>query len=411
MGPDPQVRVDGRPQLVLIANARLPSERAQSLQVVQVASAFARAVSTALVHPRRVPTPALPAGQDLFDFYAVRPGPRARVETLECADWIDRGPRRAQVLTARLQEWSFARAAARWVARAAPDAVVLSRELECARWLALRQGPGRGFRGRIYLELHRVPGGRLRRRWLGECAPRLAGIVAISGGVAEGLAPLGLAPGALVVEHDGFEAERFQSLPSRAEARAALGLDPSRPVVVYTGSLLPWKGVDVLLEAARLIPEATFLVAGGPAAPAEDLRARAADLANFRVDGFQPPGRVALYLAAADIGVVPNRSTPAISARYTSPLKIFEAMAAGLPLVASDLFSMRDILTDGVDALLVAPDDPGALAGGLRRLLEDPALRAGLAARLAERAPAYGWDARAGRLLRWMGLGSEVGEA
>ena len=53
-----------------------------------------------------------------------------------------------------------------------------------------------------------------------------------------------------------------------------------------------------------------------------------------------------LYLAAADVGVVPNRSQPAISARYTSPLKVFETMAVGLPLVASDLPSLREVLGD-----------------------------------------------------------------
>jgi len=107
-------------------------------------------------------------------------------------------------------------------------------------------------------------------------------------------------------------------------------------------------------------------------------------------------------LRAADLGVVPNRSQPAISARYTSPLKVFEAMAVGLPLVASDLPSLRELLADGVDALLVAPDDPAALAAGIRRLLEDPALRQRLGARMLARAPEHTWDARARRLVAWM---------
>ncbi len=395
-----------------MANARLPSERAQSLQVVQVAAAFARAgVPTALLHPKRHPTPALPAGQDLWQYYGAEPGPRPKVETLPCWDWIDRGPKRAQVLTARLQEWSFARAAARRAATAAPGAVVLSREIETARLLALGIGPGRGFRGRVYLEVHRVPGGRLRRRWLSDAIPALAGLVAISGGVAEDLAAFGLGETRLCVEHDGFEPERFSGLPGRGEARRALGLPADPPLVVYTGSLLPWKGVDLLVEAARQVPQATFLIAGGPEPLARELAARAAPIGNVRVDGFQPPERVGLYLAAADVGVVPNRSQPAISARYTSPLKVFEAMAVGLPLVASDLPSLRDILTDGADAVLVAPDDPAALAEGIARLLGDPGARARLSARLLERAPAYGWDARAARLLRWMGLDSEVGDS
>jgi glycosyltransferase involved in cell wall biosynthesis len=120
------------------------------------------------------------------------------------------------------------------------------------------------------------------------------------------------------------------------------------------------------------------------------------------VDGFQPPARVPLYLAAADLGVVPNRSRPAISARYTSPLKVFEALAAGLPLVASDLPSLREVLSDGEDAVLAAPDDEAALAQAIRRLLGDAELRAALAARGRARAAEHSWDARARRLLAWM---------
>jgi glycosyltransferase involved in cell wall biosynthesis len=148
------------------------------------------------------------------------------------------------------------------------------------------------------------------------------------------------------------------------------------------------------------------VVAGGVDADVERLRAAAAGLTNVRIDGFQPPSRVPLYLAAADVGAVPNRSAPAISARYTSPLKVFEAFAAGLPLVASDLPSMRELLEHERDALLVAPDDPQALADGIERLLADDGLRAAMSRRLRGRAEACTWDARARRILAAFG-GSE----
>jgi len=132
------------------------------------------------------------------------------------------------------------------------------------------------------------------------------------------------------------------------------------------------------------------------------LRERAQGLSNVRIDGFQPPARVALYLAAADVGVAPNRSKPQISARYTSPLKVFEAMAAGLPLVASDLPALRELLAHDVDAWLVAPDDPAALARGLEALLGDARRRERLAQRFRLRAAEHTWDARASRVLAWM---------
>ncbi len=382
-------------ELVLVANARMPSQRAQSLQIAQVAASFERCgVRTTLLHARRVPTPALPPGQTLFDYYAVGPGPRPDVVAVPCTDWIDRVPRRLQFWPARVQEHTFAANAARSVLASFPRARVLSREAETALRLV------RGGHGRVFLEVHSVPA-RARRRALAEALAGVRGAIAISRGVADDLAEID-ASAAVLVEHDGVEATRLEGGPTREEARAELGLGADERVVVYTGGLLAWKGADVLVAAARRVSGATFLVAGGMDADVAQLRERAAGAANVRLDGFQPPARVPLYLAAADVGVVPNRSEPAISARYTSPLKVFEAMAARLPLVVSDLPSLRDVLVPGRDAVFVAPDDPAALAAGIERVLGDEALRARLAARMRERAPAHTWDARARRVLAWM---------
>ncbi|MCB9915504.1 MAG: glycosyltransferase [Planctomycetes bacterium] len=382
-------------ELVLVANARMPSQRAQSLQVAQVAASFARAgARTTLLHALRRDTPAVSDADALWDYYAVPPGPRPAVRGVPCVDWIDALPRRLQFVPARVQELSFARNAARVVQREHAGAWVLSRELEAARHLVRR-----GHRA-TFLEVHRVPGGATRRRWLLEACAGARGVVAISGGVRDDLVALGVDAAALTVAHDGYEAARFADLPSRAEARRALDLPQDAVVVVYTGGLLAWKGVDLLVEAAAQRPELRVVVAGGMDADVAALRPAAERAGNVRLDGFQPPERVALYLAAADLGVVPNRSTPAISARYTSPLKLFEAMAVGLPLVVSDLPSMRDVLAED-EALFVAPDDAGALAAGLARLAGTrPCAR--LAERLRARAPEATWDARAARLLAWM---------
>ncbi len=390
------------PDLVLVANARMPSARAQSLQVAQAAGAFARAgVSTTLLYARRRDTPPLETfehdglrGEDaLWSYYALPTGRRPRARAVACFDWIDRVPRALQYAPARFQELSFARGAARQVRREYTGARVLSRELETGHALA--------GRANVFLEIHRVPGGRARRGWLLASARAAAGVVAISGGVRDDLLELGVAADAIRVEHDAYDPARFETLPGREVARSELGLPLDATVVVYTGGLLGWKGVDLLVEAARGLPELRFVIAGGMQADVAALRERAQGLEHVRIDGFQPPARVPLYLAAADLGVVPNRSQPAISARYTSPLKVFESMAAGLPLVASDLPSLREVL-DSERALFVDPDQAQSLAAGLRELAGDPGRRSAMAA--AQRASAAGhtWDARAARLVEWM---------
>jgi len=396
--PVPCAHVMTAPKLVLVANARMPSQRAQSLQVAQAAAAFARAgASTRLCYARRRATPALPDGEDLWSYYAVGAGPHPDVQDIGCVDWIDSVPRALQYVPARMQELSFALRATRVVQALPAETLVLTREIEVARSLAGRPG--------VFLELHRVPAGRLRQRWLRHAAPNIDGIVAISGGVVEDLERSGVRAKRIIVEHDAYEPTRFSSLPSSDAARAQLELPVGRPLVVYTGGMLEWKGVELLVEAARGMPAAYFVIAGGMDADVARLREQARGLDNVRFDGFQPPSRVPLYLAAGDVGVVPNRSRPAISARYTSPLKVFEAMAAGLPLVVSDLPSLREILNEE-EAVFVAPDDAVALGAGLEAVLRDESRRGALAARLAERAPGHTWDARAERLLTWMRAGA-----
>jgi glycosyltransferase involved in cell wall biosynthesis len=252
------------------------------------------------------------------------------------------------------------------------------------------------------LELHRVPGGRLRQTLLRRALKGVAGVIAISGGVAADLEPFGLDPARLVVEHDGVELGAYSQGKSQAEARAVIGVPADVPLAVYAGSLLPWKGVEILVEAARRLPQVRFVVAGGSEADLARLRPLAADIPNLRLDGFQAPERVPDYVISADLFLVPNRSTPAISARYTSPLKVFEAMAAGVPIVASDLPSLRDILSPKDEALFVAPDDPEALAAGIAALMADPHRRMQMAKRLRIRAPRHSWQRRAARLVAWM---------
>jgi len=392
--------VSASSDLLLVANTRLPSRRAQALQVVQAATAFARAGRhTRILYARRHGDGPAAQASAVAEYYGVAAGPIPELEAIACVDWIERVPRSFQYAPARLQEVSFARNAARAVLARGPQSLVIAREIECARELVRHGHPG------VVLEIHRVPGGRLRRRWLLQAARGARGVIAISGGVKADLVELGIASESIRVEHDALEPARFAGLPERGEARAALGLDAATSIVVYTGGLLAWKGVDVLVEAARRLPGIRFVIAGGMDADVERLRAVAAGATNVRIDGYQLPSRIPLYLAAADVGVVPNRSAPAISARYTSPLKVFEAFACGLPLVASDLPSLRELLEHERDALLVAPDDAQALANGIERLLADDALRAAIAQRLRGRAETCTWDARARRILSAFGAG------
>jgi glycosyltransferase involved in cell wall biosynthesis len=176
----------------------------------------------------------------------------------------------------------------------------------------------------------------------------------------------------------------------------------SVPIVAYAGHLYPWKGVDVLLEALVQLPDVHGLIVGGHAAEPDldRVRALASRLgieSRVTFTGMVEPARVPDLLERADVLVLPNPAS-AISTRYTSPLKLFEYLAARRAIVASDLPSIREVVQDGVDALLVAPGDPQALANAIRRVVDDRALGERLSCAASELARHYTWTRRAERL-------------
>jgi glycosyltransferase involved in cell wall biosynthesis len=174
------------------------------------------------------------------------------------------------------------------------------------------------------------------------------------------------------------------------------------PLVGYAGHLYAWKGVDVLIEALARVPALRGLIVGGHDKEGDLARVRERAQQHGvepRVEftGLVAPGAVAGLLERASILVLPNLPTT-ISTRYTSPLKLFEYLAAGRPIVASDLPALREVLQDGVNALLVPAGDPAALAGALERLASTPALADRLAQAAFDDAARFGWDRRAERL-------------
>jgi glycosyltransferase involved in cell wall biosynthesis len=207
-----------------------------------------------------------------------------------------------------------------------------------------------------------------------------------------------------------------QDLESRHGARANLAVvpdgvraptmipegPPEEPIAAYAGHLYAWKGVDVFVRAVAQVPVLRGLIIGGHAAEPDlarvkELVAGLGITERVTFTGLVEPGQVASQLARASVLVLPNPAS-AISTRFTSPLKLFEYMAARRAIVASDLPAIREVLTDGEHALLVEPGEPAALAAALRRVTSDRALGERLAQAAYEESANYTWARRAERL-------------
>ena len=179
---------------------------------------------------------------------------------------------------------------------------------------------------------------------------------------------------------------------------------PSNNKIVYIGQLYPWKGTGTLVEAMKYLPRGELNLVGGSEERIKELRQTALHLGiEGRVffHGQVPPHEVKKHLATASVGVLPL-TRDLISAHFTSPLKLFEYMAARVPIVSSDLPSTREILTHEVNAILVPPDNPEALARGIERLLTDRGMADRLSDKAYEDVLSYSWDRRAERIIQFL---------
>ncbi|MCC6163468.1 MAG: glycosyltransferase [Acidobacteria bacterium] len=159
--------------------------------------------------------------------------------------------------------------------------------------------------------------------------------------------------------------------PGRAAVRAAWGLTPDQPVVLYTGTFEQYQGLDLLLDASvalkARVPDVAVLVAGGAPEQVAGMTARARERgAPLVFTGQRPPVEVPHLVDACDVLV-----SPRISGTNT-PLKIYSYLRSARPIVATNLRTHTQVLSPD-SAVLVEPT-PDALADGLARAIVEPAL-------------------------------------
>jgi glycosyltransferase involved in cell wall biosynthesis len=376
-------------RLVYLSDARVPSRSSNSMQVMRMCDAFALAgAEVTLFHARPRPEQ-LPEGftgnltsfygvGDTFKLQAVRPPPR----WVAGAAPIDRAVRFISYVST-----------IHGSVGGGPFLAYGRSFVGCSALVAMRRWASQEACQGIVMEIHDLPRTRAAWRLLGA----VDGIVAISEALRARLVRRQPALASRTwVEHDAVDLRAIRpELLDRARARRELGLaDAESYLVAYTGRALPGKGVDILLDAARRLPTVRFLVVGRVY---DDGYLRVAT-PNVGFTGFVPPSRVPKYLAAADVLVMPTTDDLPY-AEFTSPLKLFEYMASGRPVVSSDLPAVSEVIRHGENALLYSSRDASGLAAAIERVLNDPALGASLAERAWRDVQKYGWNARAERII------------
>ncbi len=368
-------------RIAYISQCHLPSQMANSLQVMKMCAAFARRGHTVKLFASRGEI-----GGDPFSFYGLPE--RFEVERLDV------------VTLPGVGGIKFGHDSVREALHAFAADVVYTRHIYGLAW-ALHAGM------RVVYEVHGLPEKRIHSTILGWALGRenLHQVVAISGALAHDIrvrfptAP----PDRVLVAHDGAD------LPTvDPDVSTELGVSGRRFTVGYVGALYPGKGMEIIAEIAPRLPEMDFHVIGGYGEDLATWRGAALSVANLHLHGFIPHAEATGWLRKFDavllplqerVGTLPGGGQDI--SRWTSPLKLFEYMAHGRAVVASDLPVLREVIKHSENALMVPPGDIDAWVGALQLLRSDPGMRNRLGA--AARATVAGhhtWDRRAELVLR-----------
>ena len=392
-------------KLVYIANARLPTEKAHGYQICKMCEAFAHNdVSVLLLYPKRHQIDPALGSKSVFDYYGI--APNFEVRALPNCDVVQLSP----FISDRYFVPFFFVHALLWglyaaiVARREKADLYYTRESSVAFWLAQMALPT------VY-EAHSVSNGRQRvlLQYIAQY-PALRFVVAVTSFIKGRFVERGFPAERVLVFPDGVDLRLFEDLPCQKVCRQRLQLPLDRSIIGYIGrfqTLGMEKGVPELIEAmahlsSRGGKEPLLLCVGGPmdAVPAYLALGRhlGVPMHWLRFVDRVPNWEVPYWIRACDITTIPFPHTEHY-AYFASPLKLFEYMASGVPIVATALPSLQDILRHGDNAWLVESIDTNVLAEGLRSVLHDATLRSRLARQARQDANSFSWNARAAAIL------------
>ncbi len=373
---------------ITIANTRIPTEKAHGYQISKVCEELAMlGVKTELWLPSRRAT----TEESVFEFYGLEKNFSVRKLGFGDAFRFEKYLGRA---TFFLQSLIFF--AALVFTRVPKDSVIYTRNPEIAWLFSLR---GR----KVFYNAHSFPSSKhgLLRFFLW----RVKGIVCNSHGTEEAFREAGYKN--TITLSNGVALEQFIDLPPKNELRKKFELPEQKKIVLYVGHFYTWKGVDVIFEAAEKTKDNDMilyvLVGGTPKDFAKyDALRQERGLANVLLFSYKKKTEIPAFLSCADVLLLPNVPVTEESEKYTSPIKMFEYMASGTPIVASRLPSLEEVLNDN-NAVLVKAGDSEALLAGVRRILDDEIFAHMLGAQAKRDVSGRTWRAHAEALLGFVG--------
>lgn len=372
-------------KLVYISNTRMPHNRAHSIQVAKMVEGFNKQIDATLIVPLKMNS----SRSKTYSSYNI--SSRFKIIYITSIDLIFLN---LGILFFYLQSFTFSLSASLYSLFIRKD-YYYSRDIFSSFFLCMLRFV---HRKKVFYEVHGEPT-RFEKLFVNWTLHKLNGIIVLNSYIAE------LYNGKnknIFVAHDGVDLNLFSSQHDKKDLRNKLGLPIDKKIVLYSGHLYKWKGIYTLLDSSKHLPgNMSVYVLGGTKNDIEKVKQYMINnKINANLLGYVDYNNVPSYLQAADILVLPNSSRSKFSNIYTSPLKLFEYMAAKNVIVSTNVPSSLEILNES-NAILVDADNPKELASGIIK-----AANSKIAAKLAKKAfedvANYSWDVRARNILAFM---------
>lgn len=376
-------------RLIYVANARIPTGKAHGVQIMKMCESFAH---LGLEVELWVPTRSNIIKADPFDYFAVKKNFKiVKVPSLDLVRYGRLGfsVQKATFILSSAIRSIFSKAE-----------VFYTRDESFALFASL-------FNKNVYWEVHTNKLDYLVRMIIG----RGMKIVAISNGLRDFLISKGARESNILIAHDGVSVKDFEASVSKSELRDKLGLPQDRFIVAYVGKYTTMgskKGVDELIASFSNLFEKhknilLLIVGVNPSEVPilEDLmRKNNVGAEDYSLRMFVPHKDIPSYLKASDALVMNYPATEHYSL-YMSPLKMFEYMASSVPVVATDISSVREVLNEE-NAVLIRPEDPESLYNGLENLVLDPLMGERVSKQAFQDVKIYDWQKRAEKILNFI---------
>jgi glycosyltransferase involved in cell wall biosynthesis len=220
---------------------------------------------------------------------------------------------------------------------------------------------------------------------------RVRGIVATTEATREELVrTFSLSRELVTVEPNGVDLDLFNNF-NKEDARQKLNLKKDDKIALYVGRLYGWKGLAILPQAFRALGNVQGYLVGGTTEELAQLTGEAIP-ENLTAVGVRPPEEIPLWLSAANALIVLGTTGNIDSLKYTSPMKVFEYLASGRPIVASETPALREVLD--TDVYWYEPDNAEALARAIQSAVEGRIIEG--------KADRYSWKERTRRILTFI---------